>query len=198
MDYTPSTELAAVNQMLTTVDESPVNDLVSPDKAVSIAQQILKEVATAFQSRPWSFNVDLDVTLEPDANSEIVLANNVVSVEPYRMSLSKPVLRLRDRKLYDSYNNTSSFTGSVRATVVYLMDWVDIPQPARVYLIARAARMFNERVLNDDTKKQWLRADEADAFSDFKIFEAEQEDYSAFSTIETFNTLNRRSPINPL
>ena len=54
---TPTTELQAVNQMLSVIGEAPVNSItgtVTTD--VSVAKNILDETSMSVQSMGWNFN----------------------------------------------------------------------------------------------------------------------------------------------
>ena len=68
MSLSPTTKLEAVNTMLTSIGEQPIqnmNDLAGLSDA-SIAEQILDNVSRAIQSRGWIFNTDLDVKMPVD------------------------------------------------------------------------------------------------------------------------------------
>ena len=61
MSLSPTTKLEAVNTMLTSIGEQPVqtDDFAGLSDA-AIAAQILDNVSRAVQSRGWIFNTDLD------------------------------------------------------------------------------------------------------------------------------------------
>ena len=70
---TKMTELEAVNVMLTTIGEAPVNTLTGNQVTdVTIAQQVLNEVNREVQSQGWYFNTENGVTLTPDNNKHIL------------------------------------------------------------------------------------------------------------------------------
>ena len=76
MSLSPTTKLEAVNTMLTSIGEQPIqnmNDLAGLSDA-SIAEQILDNVSRAIQSRGWIFNTDLDVQM----SVSIILGYQVV------------------------------------------------------------------------------------------------------------------------
>ncbi len=91
MALSPTTELEAINTMLTSIGEQPIqndNDLAGLSDA-SIAQQILSNVSRAIQSRGWVFNTDLDVSMKPDQYGEITLDDTILRVDT--------TTRLRDK-----------------------------------------------------------------------------------------------------
>ena len=54
---TPTTELQAVNTMLSTIGEAPVNSITGTTTVdVSVAKNILDETSMSVQSQGWNFN----------------------------------------------------------------------------------------------------------------------------------------------
>ena len=71
----PTTKLEAVNVMLTSIGEAPVNSLISGLEDAELAETILESVNKETQSKGWIFNTDLKVTLGLNADNEIVPIN---------------------------------------------------------------------------------------------------------------------------
>lgn len=73
MIITPSNELDAVNEMLSSVGSSPVNSL-EDDLNVDVlnAKRILSAVSTEVQSRGYRFNTLNNVYLTPDSDTGLV------------------------------------------------------------------------------------------------------------------------------
>ena len=59
---TSMTELEAVNVLLTTIGEQPINSFWNQTTDVTIARQVLNEVNREVQSQGWHFNTETDVT----------------------------------------------------------------------------------------------------------------------------------------
>ena len=56
---TPTTELQAVNTMLSTIGEAPVNSITGTTTVdVSVAKNILDETSMSVQSQGWNFNTN--------------------------------------------------------------------------------------------------------------------------------------------
>ena len=80
------TELEAVNVLLTTIGEAPVNTLTGKQTTdVAIAQQVLNEVNREVQSRGWHFNTEYDVELIPDTSNNILHHQLMLSVLTLRI-----------------------------------------------------------------------------------------------------------------
>jgi len=61
--YATSTELDAVNSILMSVGESPVNTLDTQSPEVVIAQSTLRQVCREIQSEGWSYNTEYEFPL---------------------------------------------------------------------------------------------------------------------------------------
>ena len=60
---TPTTELQAVNTMLSAIGEAPVNSISGTNNVdVSVAKNILDETSLSIQSEGWNFNTEYNVT----------------------------------------------------------------------------------------------------------------------------------------
>lgn len=183
MDLTLSTELDAVNTMLETIGQSPVNTLESVNGSdVSIAINTLKEVSREVQSLGWEFNTET-ITISPDTDSHINVPSNVIKIDP-----TDPTLRYvrRGTLLYDKANNTDEITSLVEAEVVWFLDFEDMPEPARRYITIKAARRFQNRVLCDEAVYAFTKEDEAEARVALKQDEIETGEFNFLKDNTTF------------
>ena len=105
---TRTTELEAVNTILSTIGEAPLNTLSgSLPVDGTIAKNVLSEVAREVQSEGFHFNTHYKVTLSRDTDNKIPLATNVVRVEldPNKQSKSSYDIVQRDGFLYNLAKN---------------------------------------------------------------------------------------------
>ena len=70
---TPTTSLAAVNSMLSTIGEAPVNSLQSGLVDAETAETILNEVSRSVQAYGWNFNSEPDYTVAADTSGHVIL-----------------------------------------------------------------------------------------------------------------------------
>ena len=68
--YAASTELDAVNQILSSVGQAPVTTLDLQNPEVAIVLTTLREVSKQVQSEGWTFNLERHYVLKPDTNSK--------------------------------------------------------------------------------------------------------------------------------
>ena len=134
MAGTRTTELEAVNTMLSAVGEPPIVSLdAQTNLDAAIAQNILGEVSREVQAAGWHFNTQTMVKLTPHSTTkEINLSDSVVRVDidhwasSTKMSSSGTVdkrdIAQRGSRLFDRTNNTYEFESQVEATMVYVLD----------------------------------------------------------------------------
>jgi hypothetical protein len=183
-----TTRLQAINTMLSCIGENPVSTLTGPLNAdVVVAQQILDEVCRDLMSREWSWNTLRKQTLVADVNGNVAIPSNWVRVDHPSKDYAK-----KGTKLYDRENETAVFSGSVTDLVaVVLLEWDDMPEPARRYAMIRAGRTLGARMVNSEKVVAFSERDEMQAFMVLREFEAEQADYNIFNNGDVaFN--NRR------
>jgi len=128
---TRTTQLEAVNTMLSTIGESPVNSLTgSLPLDASIAVNILNEVNREVQSAGWKFNTSWKVSLPRDVNNKLVVGTDVLHIEFNHLRESKssydPVLR--GNYLYNLAKESYTWDKDFEyVTVIYLLDFETIP-----------------------------------------------------------------------
>ena len=192
---TRTSELEAVNTILSTIGESPLNSLSgSLPVDGTIAKNVLSEVSREVQSQGWHFNTHYKVTLSRDTNNKIPLATNIVRVEidPRRYSKVSYDIVQRNNELYNLAKNEDTFDTNFKdATVVYLLPFDEIPEQAKRYITIRSARIFHDRTLGANTIHKFSQEDEAKSLSILKQAESHTGDYSIFDSPEQAYTILR-------
>ena len=172
MQLTPTTELEAVNEMLGTIGESPVSDLVSASSVdVAVARDILRAASRETQSKGWWFNHDEGYTFVLNAQKQVVPANDILSLRP---SLGGAQLILRNGKVYDRRRKADTFTSAPTCDVVWFFNYESLPESARRYIAIRAARIFQKRVLGSEALDVFTEDDERAAYT---VFASEHDDF---------------------
>ena len=156
-----ATELDAVNMMLLSIGQAPVNTLEVPGiKDVSFARLMLHNTNRQVQTRGWWFNRELDYPLSPASDGSILLPASALEVAHAEGTRD---LVERGRKLYDRDNHTYVFTEPVRVNVVWFLDFEDIPQVARDFVAMRAARIFQSQIVGSQILYQFTKEMEIEA-----------------------------------
>ena len=173
MSLTVTSKLEAINTMLTSIGEIPVSSITNATtNDVSIAIQILDHVSREVQARGWFFNTDINYSLIPNNNNQIQLPANALRVEladGYR----RHDFVERNRKLYDRVNNTFSITDNVKVNIVFLLDFSELPEVARHYILVRASRIFQDRMLVSSELHKFHEMDELQSYMSLKEAEGD-------------------------
>ena len=192
---TRTSELEAVNTILSTIGESPLNTLSgSLPVDGTIAKNVLSEVSREVQSQGWHFNTHYKVSLSRDTDNKIPLATNIVRVEidPRQYSKVSYDIVQRNNFLYNLAKNEDTFDTNFKdATAVYLLPFDEIPEQAKRYITIRSARIFHDRTLGANTIHKFSQEDEAKALSILKQAESHTGDYTIFDTPEQAYTIIR-------
>ena len=181
------------------VGEPPLNDLTSDaskNADAVLGLNILEEISREVQSAGWHFNTEKAVPLSPDETGQLVLQGNVVRVDCEYPESGTYDLVLRGSTVYDRKNRTSIFTNTVKATVVYLFDFEELPECAKRFVTIRAARIFQDRLIGEPSQHAFTSRDEMAAWVAFKEFEMDTGDHSIFDNYDVFRVVDRPSVYN--
>lgn len=159
---TPLSKLDAVNIALSSMGEPQVNSLDGVAVDAQMAASLIDETSMTVQSMGWHWNREVH-TLSPDTNGEIVLPANTARVDSINGSLTTDVVQ-RGSRLFDVGNNTYQFTDPVEVEIFVVLDFEDLPLPAKQYITVRAARILQQRLLGSDTLYKFAQVDEQAAW----------------------------------
>tara|TARA_R100001443_G_scaffold48735_1_gene61143 strand:- start:575 stop:1192 length:618 start_codon:yes stop_codon:yes gene_type:complete len=192
MAMTPTTELDAVNQMLVSIGEAPVNVLGSGLQEAEIAQTTLTNISRDVQSQGWYFNTEIRYTLARNSDNEIVLPNNCVKVDRTQVyrDYDTDVVE-RNRKLYDRVTNSYTFDKDLVVNMVVLLDFNELPEVARRYITLKAARVFQDQTVGAQELHGYQINDEQFAYLALREAESESMDYNVFDNYDTYRVLDR-------
>ena len=197
---TRTTELEAVNTILSTIGEAPLSTLTgSLPVDGTMAKSVLNEINREVQSMGWHFNTHPKVTLSRDSgNNTIPLATNVLRVEldPYLHSKTDFDIVQRNNVLFNLVTNSSVFTKDLEnMKVVYLLDFSDVPEQCKRYITIRSARVFHDRTLGANAIHRFSRQDELVALSILKQAEASVADHNIFNSSDQSKTIARNGSL---
>ena len=165
-----TTELQAVNTMLSFIGEAPVSSITGNiGTDVAVAKQILDETSLSVQNQGWFFNRDLEVTLTRDTNNKVPLETNCVALEPSAPYQYQYSYTIRNGFLYDLKNHTDVFTTApVQVDKTMIQQFEHIPEYARRYITVKAARRFAARYIGADSLVKLATLDEQEAHVQFE------------------------------
>lgn len=191
MIITPSNELDAVNEILSSVGSSPVNSL-EDDLNVDVlnAKRILKATSIEIQSRGYVFNTLNNVYLSPDSDTGLV---------PYARDYIRVFTtgyKLVDRSGYffDLVSSTNEFPeGLTVGELVKELPFEELPVIFRKYITVRAARVFQMRYLTSGDIDAHLQLEESAAYADIVDYELMTGNYNVLSDDQYISQQIQRS-----
>lgn len=134
-------ELEAVNDILAAIGESPVSTLEGDANTdVVSARRILHKINRREQSKGWTFNIDEEASLSPDTFSKLIpFMPNYLRV----VSAGGTPYINRGGYVYDRTARTDRFESPITVQLVSLMEFNEMPEVFKAYIVAKAAKEFN-------------------------------------------------------
>ncbi len=161
---TPTTLLEAVNQIIATIGEPPVNSI--EDNGVldaTMALQALSAVSRAVQLKGWHWNTEENYPLAPTyPEGEIKLPKNTLQVDTSG-EFQNMDLVARGLRLYDRKNHTFAIGKHITVNITLLLPFEELPEAARTYITIKAARRFSEGQIGSELLSQFSLRDELEA-----------------------------------
>ena len=158
-----TTQLQAINQMLTGIGQAPVVSLDIANPEIATALSILDSVNREVQGEGWNFNTEINYPFTPDIDGTITIPGNVLQISDNKTSnVQQYQTVLRNGKLYDKIAHTYTFptTSPILCDVVWLFNFEDLAQVFQDYIAQRAARVFAGSVVGSKEMFQFNQQDE--------------------------------------
>jgi hypothetical protein len=182
---TRTTELEAVNTILSTIGEAPLSTLTgSLPVDGTTAKNILNEISREVQSAGWHFNTQYKVDLTRDTDNKVPIGTDVVRVElNNKYDKSSYDVVQRGSYLFNLAKNSDIFDQDfTENTLIYILQFEDLPEQARRYITIRSARVFHDRTLGANTLHKFSSEDEARSLSVMKQAETATGDNTIFDS----------------
>ena len=193
MTISQTTELQAVNIMLSTIGESPVNTLSGaglPQEAV-VARTVLHETSVSVQSEGWNFNTQRHVRLVPDTEGYLIAPSNCVQIVQTEPKPS-PQITLRGTKVFNLSEGSYFFRTPIYADMVLLLDFNELPQTARQYVTTKASRSFQQRFVGSQTLDAYTQEAELKARYELLSYETREGNWNMLDGSFTMTGMLKR------
>jgi len=188
----PTTELEAVNTMLSIIGESPVNTLEDNGVVDAVtAQSILNHANRELQTKGWHFNTEPEYRLVADFDGNVYLPTNCLKVDTAGKDKDLDLVS-RGTQLYDRKNHSFNIGRTVTVDMVVGLPFHQLPESARRYVVIRAGRIFQDRILGSDTLNAWTTDDELWALVELKEAELDTADANMFTDSYSVSSVLRR------
>ncbi|WP_422049729.1 hypothetical protein [Shimia sp.] len=158
-----TSKLTAVNSMLASVGEAPINTLedvgvVDAITAISALEEVTREVLV----EGYTFNTDKGYPIIPEGFDpwEAKIPPNALSVVP-----SDRTLVVRGERIYDTQTFSFSHEGrnEITCDIIWGLDFDELPEVTRQYVAIRAARRFQKRAVASELLNAITADDERQA-----------------------------------
>jgi hypothetical protein len=149
------TQIDAINRMLRYIGELPIpstvviDDLPEGHEAIQ-ARTILEETLREEQEEKWWFN-SFTRSYLPNLSGYITVPSNIISIDS-----KKGQYRTEGNDLYDVTNDTKHFTQPVELDVLLEVQFDDIPDVFRTYVVLQAAKHLHTYLNADETTQKEL------------------------------------------
>lgn len=176
---TPTTELEAVNALLRSIGESPVETLVGNTFLdAQEALQTLRQVSRMTQLKGWVWNIEKDYPLTPDVSGNVYLPQTALKF----VSSDHPLYVQRGNRVYDTEARTYIIPEAFTATLTLGLPFEELPEVARIYITMAAVRRFQHDEDHDNEVFKVSQRDELMALAELHNHEAEIAGFNVNST----------------
>ena len=183
--YDADSMLSAVNSVLGSIGQAPVQRLEYTNPEISFIQNIIDEVNADVQNEGWVFNREQNYPLIPNSNNEIIIPQNILrlDVSDGQVYRTTDVVR-RDGRLYDKINHSYTFTQPLKCDVVWNYLFKDLPTVFKRYIQYRASVRAATQLVANKELAAILASQEAYSRAACLEYECNQGDYTFFGTPE--------------
>lgn len=171
-------KLEAVNRSLQAIGESRVNSLQSGLPDAAEAEVVLDEVTNEVLQVGWFENIREEVRVVPDSQTgQILVPATWYHVETTSRSrdigkvITKVDINDGQRKLFEVDEQSFVFAQDVYIKVITALEFDDMTFPLRNYVSAKAARVFQERIMGSVSLDSFTARAESEAWA--KLLDAE-------------------------
>ena len=192
---TPTTELQAINTMLSFIGEAPVSSITGNiGTDVAVAVNILDETSMSVQSQGWFFNREFEVTQARDSDNKVPLDSNCVQAEASRPYQYLYQYTIRNGFLYDLKNHTDVFTYNPQIDKVLVQQFEHLPEYARRYIVVKASRRFAARYVGATELIKMAQLDEQEAHMAFEQADSRAMDANMLNDDYNTSYIAKRGP----
>ncbi|MCD7779673.1 MAG: hypothetical protein LUH05_03250 [Candidatus Gastranaerophilales bacterium] len=179
-----TTELEAINTMLSCVGQSPINTLEGTKSYFTMmAENILKEECKRVLLEGWDFNTDYNYQLNPDVNNHISITDDMLLVQFPQLYRNRYVTR--DSKLYDKKEHTYEITDPLKVKIIWNFSFDKLPENFKTYIKMSSAYKFCKRALGSETACIYTKEDVQEAYTDLLGYELETGNYTIIPEMRT-------------
>ncbi len=194
------TELQAINEILTSLGQTPVTTLDETNPDVAVITETLNVVSREVQAEGWAFNLEKGYTFSLDGDSKVAIPTNVLKLdlEDGNASYFGIDSVIRQGFLYNKTEHTFVWDDALKCDVTWWFELTDLPRPIYDYIVAKAASLSAAKIIGDAGQYQLLQQREAYTRAFALEHECQVGDYSYFGSSSQGNFYNAYQPYKAL
>ena len=201
------TELSAVNAILGSIGQSPINGLDFANPEISFIYNLLKESNQDVQNEGWTFNLEYHIKENvATSDNKIIIGSDVIRIDNTdAWDKTRDFVRRKDSdglwKLYDRVNHTFEFPDDDYFYVnkVRLLPFEDLPAPFQRYIIYKASGRAAVQLVSNPGLQKMIAQFEIQARATAMEYECNQGDHnfmgwpdeSAYQSYKPYTALRR-------
>ena len=173
------TELSAVNSILGSIGQAPVTQINTLNPEISFVYNLFRESVIDVQNEGWVFNREEGVNLPIDTNGHIQYPSDALrlDISNGQADRSTDVVK-RNGRLYDKVKHTDVFTQAIKADIVRVYAFEDLPSVFQRYITYRAASRAAVQLVSNPQLVQMLQQQESIARAACMEYECNQGDHN--------------------
>ncbi len=202
------TELSAVNAILGSIGQSPINGLDFANPEISFIYNLLKESNQDVQNEGWTFNIEYHIKENVStSDNKIIIGSDVIRIDNTdAWDKTRDFVRRKDSsdgiwKLYDRVNHTFEYPDDEYFYVnkVRLLPFEDIPAPFQRYIIYKASGRAAVQLVSNGQLQKMIAQFEIQSRAAAMEYECNQGDHnymgwpdeSAYQSYKPYTALRR-------
>lgn len=196
-EFELQTEIAAVNRMLASIGERPINSLSDTERLdVANAIEVLHDESRLLQLQGWWFNREQEITLTPNDDGELVVPADATKVRYHeRFDKTTEVFTQRGVKLYSLDRRTTvGWVNPILVDWIKLLAFEDLPETARVYITRRSGVTFQNNSPGSAQLFEFTERDALVAFGTLKLEDLDQGALTIQNSPDQLRVTARREP----
>ena len=177
IQLTALSELDAVNNIIGTIGESPIDTLDEmTDVDSQNALRILRDISRQEQARGWSFNRIPFFTLTPTQDTKKIPWNDTFLF----LKALNPCRKLVRQGEYikDLYRDSTTFEHPIAVELVLHIPFDQLPDQMRSYIVAKACFVFQNSYFGDDSLTKVTQMQVQEAWQYLQEYEIDNNNYS--------------------
>jgi hypothetical protein len=186
------TKLQAINEILTSVGETPALTLVTGAADTTAAETVLDAETRKVLAKGWHFNTDEDFEIVPDVNGRLAVPADALAIDNTAETRGQYDLVERAGFLYDKTTHSNVISKAVKCRIVRDVAFTDIPFHIQRIIVAQATRKYQQSYIGSAALDTAATNELVQAVGASEDTEADVDDYNILDNPRVYGRHWRR------